>query len=273
MRVIEMFRRLADFGHQRRQPPSPARPFEGAGRGGGLSSASVEEAYQAGVAVDLHLLAVADRRRRPPVPTTAGMPYSRATTAQWLRMPPASVTTAETVAKSGVQGGAVNSATRTSPGRSRSASSSERTIRAVPLTLPGEPALPRSSPGASEMRRRAAAEHLDDRPADRVLRRRAGGRRPEDRRRGDRVGGVQLGPALRHQGAPVGHRVGGGRRPDLLDRQEEDVVTIVQHPGRRRAACQTPGRPAGSRRCWRSRSRSRAPPRGRWRTAPPRAAP
>src|SRR5438067_1844440 len=34
------------------------------------------------------------------------MPYSRATTAQWLRMPPVSVTTAAAVANSGVQGGA-----------------------------------------------------------------------------------------------------------------------------------------------------------------------
>jgi hypothetical protein len=37
-----------------------------------------------------------------PVPTTAGMPYSRATSAQWLRMPPVSETTAAAVAKSGV---------------------------------------------------------------------------------------------------------------------------------------------------------------------------
>jgi hypothetical protein len=42
-----------------------------------------------------------------PVPTTAGMPYSRTTTAQWLRMPPVSETTAAAVAKSGVHGGAV----------------------------------------------------------------------------------------------------------------------------------------------------------------------
>ena len=50
-----------------------------------------------------------------PVPTTAGMRYSRATTALWLRMPPVSVTTAAAVAKSGVHGGAVVSATSTSP--------------------------------------------------------------------------------------------------------------------------------------------------------------
>ena len=69
------------------------------------------------------------RRRRPrsvgrrgcravafPVPTTAGMPYSRATTAQWLRMPPVSDTTAAAVANSGVHGGAVVSTTSTSRG-------------------------------------------------------------------------------------------------------------------------------------------------------------
>src|SRR5207244_4179059 len=36
------------------------------------------------------------------VPTTAGSPYSRATTAQWLSRPPASVTIAAARAKSGV---------------------------------------------------------------------------------------------------------------------------------------------------------------------------
>ena len=61
-------------------------------------------------------LAVGDRREAAPAPTTAGMPYSRATTAQWLRTPPVSVTTAATVANSGVHGGAVVSATRMSPG-------------------------------------------------------------------------------------------------------------------------------------------------------------
>ena len=41
------------------------------------------------------------------VPTTAGMPYSRATTAQWLNTPPLSVTMAAMWAKSALQAGVV----------------------------------------------------------------------------------------------------------------------------------------------------------------------
>src|SRR3954447_7626286 len=81
-------------------------------------------------------------------PTTAGMPYSRATTAQWLRIPPVSVTTAAATAKSGVHGGAVVSATRISPACRRSASSSDRTTRAVPVTLPADPAAPATTSGS-----------------------------------------------------------------------------------------------------------------------------
>src|SRR5579859_3787040 len=77
-----------------------------------------------------------------PVPTTAGMPYSRATMAQWLRMPPESVTMAATVAKSGVQGVAVVSATSTSPRRSLPASSNDRSTLAGPRTRPDEPGCP-----------------------------------------------------------------------------------------------------------------------------------
>src|SRR3954447_14385024 len=84
-----------------------------------------------------------------PAPTTAGIPYSRATTAQWLRMPPVSVTTAAATANSGVHGGAVVSATRISPGFSRAASASERTTRATPVTVPGEPADPLTTPGSA----------------------------------------------------------------------------------------------------------------------------
>src|SRR5919199_4959804 len=82
-------------------------------------------------------------------PTTAGIPYSRATTAQWLRMPPVSVTTAAATANSGVHGGAVVSATSTSPGRRRAASASERTTRATPTTVPDDPAEPRTTPGSA----------------------------------------------------------------------------------------------------------------------------
>src|SRR5438132_10986633 len=83
-----------------------------------------------------------------PTPTTAGMPNSRATIAQWLSTPPVSTTTAAALAKSGVQGGAVVSATSTSPGRSLAASASERITRAGARTRPGEPALPRRTPGS-----------------------------------------------------------------------------------------------------------------------------
>lgn len=51
-----------------------------------------------------------------PVPSTAGMPYSRATIEPWLSGPPISVTTAEAIANSGVQAGVVMPATRISPG-------------------------------------------------------------------------------------------------------------------------------------------------------------
>ena len=51
-----------------------------------------------------------------PVPSTAGMPYSRATMELWLSGPPTSVTTAEAIANSEVHAGVVMRATRTSPG-------------------------------------------------------------------------------------------------------------------------------------------------------------
>src|ERR1700690_4191217 len=60
-----------------------------------------------------------------PVPTTAGMRYSRATTALCDNTPPVSVTTAQAVANSGVQGGTVDSATSTDPACSLLASASE----------------------------------------------------------------------------------------------------------------------------------------------------
>src|SRR5829696_252019 len=81
-------------------------------------------------------------------PTTAGMPYSRATTAEWLRIPPVSVTTAAATPNSGVHGGAVVSATRISPGLTRAASASERTTRATPVAVPAEPEAPRTTPGS-----------------------------------------------------------------------------------------------------------------------------
>ena len=49
-------------------------------------------------------------------PTTAGMPYSRATTAPCEITPPISMTSAPAVMNSGVQPGSVDGATRISPG-------------------------------------------------------------------------------------------------------------------------------------------------------------
>src|SRR5207245_4170183 len=87
-------------------------------------------------------------------PTTAGIPYSRATIEPCDIMPPISMTTAPAVMKSGVQPGSVEGATRTSPG-SRRAPAGSRTTRAGPEYRPGEAALPvivRPSPkvGAGE---------------------------------------------------------------------------------------------------------------------------
>src|SRR5205823_14170867 len=76
------------------------------------------------------------------VPTTAGSPNSRATIAQWLRMPPESATTPLTVANSGTHGGTVISQTMMSPCWSLLASINERTTFAVPCTVPGEAATP-----------------------------------------------------------------------------------------------------------------------------------
>src|SRR3970040_3124874 len=78
----------------------------------------------------------------PVAPTTAGIPYSRATMAQWLSSPPVSVTTAAAVAKSGVHGGEVVGVTRISPGCNRLPSAIVRLIRATPFAVPRDPGLP-----------------------------------------------------------------------------------------------------------------------------------
>ena len=52
-----------------------------------------------------------------PVPTTAGMPSSRATIAAWQVRPPRLVTIAAAIFMTGSQSGVVVSATSTSPGR------------------------------------------------------------------------------------------------------------------------------------------------------------
>src|SRR5256885_55550 len=68
-------------------------------------------------------------------PTTAGIPYSRATTAPCDIIPPISITSALAVRKSGVHPGSVDGATNTSPG-SRTAPAGERITRAIPRAVP-----------------------------------------------------------------------------------------------------------------------------------------
>ena len=119
-------------------------------------------------------------------------------------MPPASVTTAPASANSGVHGGAVVAATRTSPGASRAASASEPTTRATPVTRPDEPGAPVTTSGSA-----AGAGTPGEARGDteqRARRRRARGHRPERRRRrGARVGG-ERGAVLGDEPARIGAR-------------------------------------------------------------------
>src|ERR1700730_6200677 len=101
-----------------------------------------------------------------PVPTTAGIPYSRATMAQWDRTPPASVTIAAAAANNCVQGAEVVSATRTSPRRSLLESERERRTFAGPRARPGEPALPCTSRASLDVGR-GSAQELSNCPTER----------------------------------------------------------------------------------------------------------
>jgi len=84
------------------------------------------------------------------------MPYSRATTAQWLRMPPVSDTTAAAMANRGVHGGAVVAATSTSWGCSLRASAKQNRTRAVPTALPGAPGRPEMVVASAQVGSRAS---------------------------------------------------------------------------------------------------------------------
>ena len=75
-------------------------------------------------------------------PSTAGMPYSRATMAACDSSPPVSATTAEAEANSGVQAGSVAWQTRTSPGRRRVNSAGPAMTRTGPEMTPGLAATP-----------------------------------------------------------------------------------------------------------------------------------
>ena len=79
-----------------------------------------------------------------PVPTTAGIPYSRQTIAVWLMIPPTSDTVAAIRANTGAHDGDVAGHTRTSPGSTEDSSETCVTTRTGPSTTPGEPPVPRS---------------------------------------------------------------------------------------------------------------------------------
>ena len=80
-----------------------------------------------------------------PQPTTAGIPYSRAMIEACAAALPTSVTTATALVNSGVHAGAVNGATRTSPGRSSSNCCGPRMTRTRPLARPGDAGQPETS--------------------------------------------------------------------------------------------------------------------------------
>src|SRR5664280_824698 len=80
-----------------------------------------------------------------PVPTTAGMPYSRQTIAAWLITPPTSVTQAPILANAGAHDGEVVGATRISPSSSCPTSLTVLHTRALPSMMPGLPAKPFNS--------------------------------------------------------------------------------------------------------------------------------
>ena len=80
------------------------------------------------------------------VPTTAGISYSRASTAGCAANPPALVTSPAIFGNSTCQAGLVISHTRMSPGWTASNSASLSTTRATPSIVPGDPATPVSSP-------------------------------------------------------------------------------------------------------------------------------
>ena len=88
------------------------------------------------------------RRVATPVPSTAGMPYSRATIELWLSGPPISVTTAAARANSEVQAGVVMLATSTSPSCNCPKSVGPPSTLAVAVTRPALAPIPVSTSSA-----------------------------------------------------------------------------------------------------------------------------
>jgi hypothetical protein len=85
-----------------------------------------------------------------PVPTTAGMPYSRATMAACDIAPPMSETAALILPNTGAQLGAVTGQTRISPSRISPIWFTSVSTRAMPSTTPAEAPQPRTSPETGE---------------------------------------------------------------------------------------------------------------------------
>ncbi len=81
-------------------------------------------------------------------PTTAGMPYSRATTEPCVIIPPTSIISPPATIKSGVQAGSVPGQTMISPG-ANCAPCGWRITRTFPSTTPGETGLPLIAAGLS----------------------------------------------------------------------------------------------------------------------------
>ena len=76
------------------------------------------------------------------VPTTAGIPNSRARTAGCEVVPPVSVTSPAILVNRTTHAGLVIWHTRMSPSATSSKSATVRTTRAMPSTTPGEPEIP-----------------------------------------------------------------------------------------------------------------------------------
>ena len=92
-----------------------------------------------------------------PVPTTAGMPYSRATIAACDIEPPMSETAALILPNTGAQLGAVTGQIRISPSLTSPIWLTSVSTRAGPSTTPEEAPTPRTSPSAGAARPRWSA--------------------------------------------------------------------------------------------------------------------
>src|SRR5712691_1101565 len=158
-------------------------------------------------------------------PTTAGIPYSRATTAPCDIIPPISITSALAVRKSGVHPGSVAGATSTSPG-SRRAPAGESITRATPRAVPGEArATAREHADRVELRRLASAGERADAAKERAREHAARTVDPRQQRRDHRLRLPRTARELR-----VG-REGGGVETLVVRDRAEQMRRILRPPG------------------------------------------